>query len=51
MTASTADPSRFKELPPPVRFEELVTSQDVAPLPDPQADRDTERDFMLRYAG
>ncbi len=29
---------------------DMVTSQDVTPPPDPDGGRDTERDFMLRYA-
>ena len=42
---------RFKKLPEPVSMDDIVATHDVDPVPDPQADRDTERDFMLRYAG
>jgi hypothetical protein len=41
---------RFKHLPEPVALDDTVTSQDTSPPPDPEAGRDTDRDFLLRYA-
>lgn len=41
--------TEFRRLPEPVRPEDTVTSQDTAALPDPEAGRDTDRDFLLRY--
>ncbi len=29
----------------------MTTTQDVDPAPDPRGGRDTETEFMLRYAG
>lgn len=43
------DPDRFKHLPEPVRPEDMVTSQETEPPPDPQGGRNTETDFLLRY--
>ena len=42
---------RWKRLPAPVRLEDTRAMHDAAPVPDPLAGRDTERDFMLRFAG
>ena len=36
---------------PRVRPEDMVTSQQVTPPPDPRGGRDTEQDFVLRHAG
>ncbi len=36
---------------PRVRPEEMTTTQQVTPAPDPQGGRDTETEFMLRHAG
>ena len=41
----------FTHLPARVRPEELLTTQDVDPGPDPSGGRDTETEFMLRNAG
>jgi hypothetical protein len=43
-------PERYKALPEPVRPEDMVTEQPSQDPPDPEGGRDTERDFMLRYA-
>lgn len=40
----------FRRLPTAVRREDLVAGRDAREVPDPQAGRDTERDFMLRWA-
>jgi hypothetical protein len=50
-TGETADPDRFRHLPEPVRIEDTVTTKDEVAHADPEAGRDTNRDFMLRYAG
>ena len=36
---------------PRVRPEDMVTSQEVDPPPDPRGGRDTETEFMIRHAG
>jgi hypothetical protein len=41
--------SRFATLPAPVRLEDTVATHDVSTPPDPEAGRDTDRDFLLRY--
>ncbi|HEY7719672.1 MAG TPA: hypothetical protein VH915_12995 [Pedococcus sp.] len=41
----------FTHLPERVRPEDLVTTQDVDPGPDPRGGRDTETEFLLRNAG
>lgn len=43
------DDKRFAKLPPRIRLEDTVTTKDVAPVPDPERGRDTDRDFLLRY--
>ena len=40
----------YTSLPEPVRPEDMVTEQPSQDPPDPEGGRDTERDFMLRYA-
>jgi hypothetical protein len=44
-------PRDYTQLPERVRPEEMVTTVDVDPGPDPQGGRDTETEFMLRNAG
>lgn len=41
--------NRFRRLPEPVRLEDTIATQDADPLPDPEAGRDTDTDFLLRY--
>ncbi|GAA4401313.1 hypothetical protein GCM10023168_10800 [Fodinibacter luteus] len=36
---------------PRVRPEDMVTTQEVDPAPDPRGGRDTDTEFMLRHAG
>ena len=36
---------------PRVRPEDMVTTQEVDPAPDPRGGRDTDTEFMLRNAG
>jgi hypothetical protein len=45
------EPPDYTHLPERVPPEELRTVQDVDPAPDPRGGRDTETEFMLRYAG
>jgi hypothetical protein len=40
---------RFRRLPEPVRLEDTVAEVDVRPVPDPEAGRNTDRDFLIRY--
>lgn len=55
--ASAPDPEtprpseRYRELPERVHFKDMVATQETTPPPDPTMGRDTERDFVLRYAG
>ncbi len=39
----------FSHLPVRVRAEEMVMTEPVTPAQDPEAGRDTDRDFMFRY--
>jgi hypothetical protein len=49
--ASGNEPAdRWKRLPEPVKLEDTREIHEAAPVPDPLAGRDTERDFMLRWA-
>lgn len=41
--------NRFKRLPAPVRPEDMVEESDTRPVPDPEAGRNTDRDFLIRY--
>jgi hypothetical protein len=41
----------FTRLPPVIRLEDMIAEVDVRPVPDPQGSVDSERGFMLRYAG
>ena len=42
-------PERFAKLPEPIRLEDTITSQDVEPVPDPEAGTDSDRAFLIRY--
>jgi len=50
-SASGAGARDYTRLPEPIRLADTITSQDTVPVPDPEGGRDSERDFMLRYAG
>jgi hypothetical protein len=41
----------FSHLPERIAPEDMTTTQDVDPGPDPRGGRDTETEFMLRNAG
>jgi hypothetical protein len=41
----------FSRLPARVAPQDLTTTHDPGPVPDPQGGRDTETEFMLRNAG
>ncbi len=43
--------TRFTKLPERIRPEDMITTQETEPPPDPTMGRDCERDFMLRNAG
>lgn len=43
--------ARFTKLPERIRPEDMTTTQETEPPPDPTMGRDAERDFMLRNAG
>ena len=40
---------RFSRLPDPIRIEDTVEESDTRPVPDPEAGRNTDRDFLIRY--
>ncbi|MCW2752344.1 MAG: hypothetical protein JWR83_3454 [Aeromicrobium sp.] len=44
-----SDPDRFRRLPARIRLEDTITTCDVDPVPDPEAGRNTDRDFLIRY--
>jgi hypothetical protein len=48
-TRIDAGGERFRTLPPPPDPEQLSTTQDVSPGPDPEGDRNAENDWFLRY--
>ncbi len=43
-------PERYRVLPEPIAPEDMTTEQPSEDPPDPEGGRDTERDFLLRYA-
>jgi len=40
---------RFSRLPDPIRLEDTVEETDTRGVPDPEAGRNTDRDFLIRY--
>jgi hypothetical protein len=42
---------RYTALPEGVRLQDTRPTHQSSPPPDPEAGRDTDRDFMLRYSG
>ena len=42
---------KYRHLPEPVKLEDTIASQETEPARDPEGGRDTDRDFMIRYAG
>jgi len=44
-----ADPGRFRTLPERPDPDELITTQDVSPGPDPEGGRNADNDWLLRY--
>jgi hypothetical protein len=48
--ATHPDPTkRFTVLPSPIDLADALASQELCDAPDPEAGRDTDRDFLLRY--
>lgn len=45
----TGETKRFDHLPEPIRLEDTVAEVDTRDVPDPEAGRDTDRDFLIRY--
>lgn len=43
------DPDRFSTLPRRIAVEDMITTSDADPVPDPEGGRDTDRDFLIRY--
>ena len=43
--------NKYAELPPPIRWEDLRTSEDVVPHPEVVGEADREREWLLRTAG
>lgn len=40
---------RFDQLPEPIRLEDTIAESDTTGVPDPEAGRDTDRDWLVRY--
>ncbi|UYM04022.1 hypothetical protein [Solicola gregarius] len=40
---------KYDELPEPIRLEDTVAESDTRDVPDPEAGRDTDRDWLVRY--
>ena len=51
VTEPQPDSQRFKRLPERIKLEDTVESQETNPARDPEGGRDTDRDFIIRYAG
>jgi hypothetical protein len=49
--STSRDLPDFSALPERVAPQDLRSTQDVDPGPDPRGGRDSETEFMLRYAG
>jgi len=49
--ATEARRDKYRHLPPPVRTDDTITSQETEPARDPEGGRDTDRDFTIRNAG
>jgi hypothetical protein len=45
------EPNKYAKLPPPIRPEDMRTSQDVRPQPTEKGEHDRETEFMLRTTG
>jgi hypothetical protein len=50
-TKPESDSQRFKRLPERIKLEDTVESQAADFARDPEGGRDTNRDFMIRFAG
>jgi hypothetical protein len=50
-TDAAGDRHRYRRLPPAVRLEDTIAVKETEAAPDPESGQDTERAFMLRYAG
>jgi hypothetical protein len=44
-------PNKYATLPPPIRPEDMRTSQDVRPQPTAKGEHDAETDWLLRTTG
>jgi hypothetical protein len=49
VASDPAPAKRFEVLPTPIPLEDTIASHEVGDAPDPEAGRDTDRDFLLRY--
>jgi len=43
--------ARFRTLPEHIPLDQMISTQEVDPAPDPTMGRDTELEFLLRNAG
>lgn len=43
-------PADYTRLPEPVKLEDTIAEQDVRPVPDPEAGRNAEQEFAVRYS-
>ncbi|UPK77234.1 hypothetical protein MU582_05730 [Nocardioidaceae bacterium SCSIO 66511] len=40
---------RYDQLPEPIELEDTIAEADQRAVPDPEAGRDTDRDWLVRY--
>jgi len=45
------DANKYAKLPPPIRPEDMRTSQQIRPQPTSKGEHDTETDWLLRTTG
>lgn len=48
-TSEAPREERFRTLPLGVALESTIEVTDTSPVPDPEAGRNTDHDFLLRY--
>lgn len=49
MASDPVATNRFAVLPTSIKLEDTIASHEIRDAPDPEAGRDTDRDFLLRY--
>jgi hypothetical protein len=49
--AAEARRAKYGRMPPLVRTDDMITSQETVSARDPEGGQDTDRDFTIRHAG